>query len=408
MILQTLGEFILIYGLGICAWQLFARLPLAAPEIIGPLVLIGALRISQIGLPPAPDFLFPAAQVIIGIFIGSMLNKSALHELRQMVLPALVIIVWTLSMIFIIGLFLHRFSVMDLPTAMLSASMGGLPEITVLAIASGAIAAVVILMQMIRMVGTVMLFPVMVQWLERKKIAEQIKGKKGNCTPAEVSQPDSTNKKLNIDHPENIEDNGQNNPGKSAKNGSISKFKTSTSVEFDHVIKQWHLFKITWKKTILTLSVAIAGGLLLHYLGVPAGLMVGSSFLIATASIAGLPISKISPRILSLLLVAIGVNLSENITIETLYAIANPDLLFPILVASIIMFASSFGVAWIIANLTNWDYPTSFLAAAPAGFTVMTALALKYELNPVRVSMLHLCRLFSIKIFLPFYFMTLI
>jgi len=65
-------------------------------------------------------------------------------------------------------------------------------------------------------------------------------------------------------------------------------------------------------------------------------------------------------------------------------------------------------VAWIIHRLTGWDLPTSLLAAAPGGFTVMTALAIKHDLDPVKISMLHLCRLFTIKMFIPFIFMWLI
>jgi len=387
LFLQTLGEVILVFGLGICGWQLFAKLRFPAPEIIGPVILIGALRISQLELPPAPEFLFPAAQVIIGIFVGSMLDKDALRDLRPMVSSALVIIVWTLSMIFLIGFFLHRFSVMDLPTAMLSASMGGLPEITVLAVASGASAAVVIVMQMIRMVGTVMLFPVLLNWLEKKNMVPVYN--QGNSNRGNREQAD------------------QNYKGKPAFQKTYFRFNLKLSMISSFLFNQWQTLKTFWKEITLTLAVATAGGLLLHNIGVPAGLMVGSTFAVATASIAGLPIRQISPRVLSLLLVAVGVNVSDNITIDTIHTMANPNFLIPILIASAVMFASSFGIAWVISRMTSWDYPTSFLAAAPGGFTVMTAMAIKHGLNPIRVSMLHLCRLFSIKIFLPLYFMTL-
>ena len=386
MFAQTIIDVILLFGLGICAWQLFARLRLPAPEILGPVILIGALRISQIDLPPAPEFLFPAAQVVIGIFVGSMLDKSAVRQLRPMITSALVIIAWALSMIFVIGFFLHRFSVMDLPTAMLSASMGGLPEITILAVASGASAPVIIVMQLIRMFGTVMLFPVMLQWLENKGIVKN-KGITGNSETKKAAD--------------------EKQPAKNT--ASKNKFTfILNQLSLANFYKHLNVFKSFWNKVLLTLAIASSGGLLLNYLGVPAGLMVGSTFAIAAASIAGLPISKISRSILSLLLVAVGINVSENITAETLHTMGNPDFLFPILIASAVMFASSFGVAFIITCITGWDYPTSFLAAAPGGFTVMTALAIKNNLDPVKVSMLHLCRLLSIKMFLPLYFMTLI
>jgi uncharacterized membrane protein AbrB (regulator of aidB expression) len=45
------------------------------------------------------------------------------------------------------------------------------------------------------------------------------------------------------------------------------------------------------------------------------------------------------------------------------------------------------------------------LAAAPAGFSVMTALAVDYDKDPFRVSMTHLCRLLAVKTIVPFVFM---
>lgn len=404
MLYQIICDALLVFGLGLGGWQIVARLRMPAPEILGPVVLIGALRVwHTIDLPSMPEFFFPAAQVILGIFIGSMLDRKAARELKSMALSALVIVVWTLSMIVIIGFFLERYSVMDFQTALLSASMGGLPEITVLAMASGASAAVIIVMQLIRMLGSIMLFPVLFQKLENKKIGNNKQSVMVSVLDTEdrPEKPALEQSNYKADHAHHQADN---NPRQNTS------FPDRIKLSFNRraIRQQAQFFRESWKRVLLTLVVAAAGGLFFDSLGVPAGLMIGSTFFVATASLTGLPVSKISQSLLSILLVAVGINVAESITLDTILTMTQTEFVMPILIATTVMFASSLGVAWIIHRLTGWDLPTSLLAAAPGGFTVMTALAIKHDLDPVKVSMLHLCRLFAIKLFIPFVFMWLI
>lgn len=70
---------------------------------------------------------------------------------------------------------------MVLYTAMLSASMGGLPEITVIALASGAGVTVIIVMHMIRMLGTILIFPLLLKWLEERETRSSKKPPKSQC-----------------------------------------------------------------------------------------------------------------------------------------------------------------------------------------------------------------------------------
>ncbi len=375
--MQTISDIALLFGLGLIGWFLLNRLRMPASELIGPVIIIGALRAMQVNLPTSPDFLFPAAQIVIGIFVGSMLNRDAVRELKPMAVSAVVIIAWALSVVFVAGFFLARFSALDLYTAMLSASMGGLPEITVIALASGAEVTVIMVMQMIRMLGTVLLFPLLLKWLERREnssagIAALKPGSGGGAAEPEATPP-----------------------------GSPLKLTFNRA----KLHKLGFAFKDSWLRVLVTLAVASTGGLLLDALGVPAGLLVGSTIFVAAVSVAGLPVSRLSPRLLDLLLVFIGITVADNISMETLTTMVDPDFLIPILAATAAMFATSFGVAWIIYRLTGWDFPTSFLAAAPGGFTVMTALAIKHDRDPFKVSMLHLCRLLSINLFIPFVFM---
>jgi uncharacterized protein len=382
MFLQLFGDILLLMGLGLGGWFLLARLRMPAAEILGPVVLIGTLRALQVDLPSSPSFLFPAAQVVIGIFVGSMINRETVRELKPMALSALIIITWALSIIFIIGFFLARYTALDLYTAMLSASMGGLPEITIIALASGAGIAVIVVTQMLRLLITVFIFPIVLSRLEKRQ-NRSVAGDSGFVFVDKHKLPE------------------ENRAAASLKD----KVKTIFSQETFKRCR--HSFITSWTRVLFTMALAAAGGLIFEYLGVPAGLLVGATVFIAAAAVAGIQVSRLSPFLFDLLLVYIGITIADNISLETISTIGNLDLLVPILIATAIIFVTSFIISWIIYKLTRWDYPTCFLAAAPGGFTMMTALAVKHRLDPLKVSMLHLCRLLSINMFLPFLFMFL-
>ncbi|MGM0688054.1 MAG: AbrB family transcriptional regulator [Bacillota bacterium] len=72
-------------------------------------------------------------------------------------------------------------------------------------------------------------------------------------------------------------------------------------------------FRESWFRILITLLIASVGGLLLEWLGVPAGLLVGSTIFVASISVADVPVSKLSPRLLDLLLVFIGITVADNI-----------------------------------------------------------------------------------------------
>jgi uncharacterized protein len=390
MLITTFGEILLLFGLGLLGWLALAKLRMPASEILGPAALIGTLRVLQVDLPLSPPFLFPVAQIIIGIFVGSMLTRQTVRELKPMALSAAIIVAWALSIIFAIGFFLDRFTALDLYTAMLSASMGGLPEITIIALASGASIAVIVVTQMLRLIGTVLIFPVILKWLEKRAA-----GGAGNGN----HEPDRRESRKAVNEP--AAGSGCEKP-----EGPVERIRAYFSRESIRI--RARTFRLSWKRIVFTLIVASSGGLLFNALGVPAGLLVGATVFIAAVSVSGAKVSKLSPRLFDLLLVFIGISIADNISAETVKTIGNPELLIPILIATTVIFATSFVISAVIHRLTGWDYPTCFLAAAPGGFTMMTALAIKSGLDPLKVSMLHLCRLLSINMLIPFIFMFLI
>lgn len=403
-------EIALLFALGLTGWLLLSLVRMPASEVLGPALLIGALRVMEIELPASPGFLFQGAQVVIGIFVGSMLTRDTLRELKPMALSALIILAWVLSIVFFIGFALSRYSELDLYTAMLSASMGGLPEITVIAIASGAGVAVIVIMQLLRLLGTIFIFPLVLGHIDKKekRPKKEIRGNlpvktmNDSACKADIETELGGNKNLNGKAKTDISSNAGINKSFIFYYDRIKAHFTYEKLA--HVI---YSIKESWLRVIITLAIASVGGVLVEWIGVPAGLLVGSTVFVGTASVLGVPVSRLSTTLFNLLLVLIGITIADIVTPDTFTPMGEAAFLVPILLATAFMFATSFLVAWIIYRITSWDFATSFLAAAPGGFTVMTALAIKYNRDPFKVSMLHLCRLLSINIFIPLVFMFL-
>ncbi len=356
-------DFLILFALGGLGWALFSWLRAPVPPLLGTLLVIGVLRVLEMPIPDAPRYLAPVVQVFLGLYIGSKVNRDTVRELKSLLVPAVVISTWALTVIFLVGWLLSRLTWLDGFTAVLSSSIGGLPEMMVLSVATGADLAVVIVMQTFRMLATVAIFPLIYhKWFV----------------------PD-----------------GQHHQAQQPVNSRRAETKSAARELYAYFAHRPHIL-------LFSLLVALAGGWLLSSLGVPAGIMVGSMLAVAAAGVAGLPMRSLHPRLFSPLLVTVGIMVSDNFGPETAQTLLSGRLLWPVIISTCVIFASSLGIAWIIHRLSGWDMPTSFLAAAPGGFTVMTTLAIRYNKDPFKVSMLHLCRLMAIKTVVPLVFMFFI
>ncbi len=360
-VLNLIQDMVILTALGLCGWALLKLLHFPIAPLLGAIIVIGSLRVLDFPIPTSPPFLLPLAQIFLGIFVGSKLNRNTVKQLKEMASPAAIIIIWAIGVAFGLGFILAKLTYLDLYTAILSSSMGGLPEMTVISLATNAKTEIVIVMQASRMIITAVAFPLLLKLFIRN-----------GCNHGEETRGSSLN-----------------------EDDADADADTNSTQEY-------------WSRLIITLAAALGGGALFHFLGVPAGAMVGSMVFIAAVSIAGVKVITLSSNIFGLLLMGIGITVADNITQETVSGLMSGSLLFVIILSAVLIFLSSLLVAVLIAKITGWDYPTSFLAAAPAGLMIMTMLAVKYERNPFRVSSLHLCRLIAIKSILPLVFMMLI
>jgi membrane AbrB-like protein len=151
-------------------------------------------------------------------------------------------------------------------------------------------------------------------------------------------------------------------------------------------------------KFVLTAAVAIGGGLLGHYLKIPAGAMIGSMLAAALYNI----ITKQAavPRYLPLVLqIAAGAMIGARMTRENILSLK--DMVIPALIIVFGVVIINFTIGLLITKFSSLDLATSLFASAPGGMTEMTLAANAMGADTPKVALLQLLRLISVITLLP-------
>ncbi len=347
-------ELILLYVLGMVGSFLGRKGRLPAAPVLGSLIFLTILRLIGIPLPELPEVSVLIIQVALGLMVGARFNEETSQPLIGIAKPAFIVSFWALSLAFVSGYIITSLTALDLNTAILSSSVGGLPEMTVLAVATDADPVVVIFFHITRLIVTLMLFPVALKWLKIK-----------------FPEPPPAQNEIKAENK--------------------SPYKPQRSLG----------------SALFTLAGAILVGFLSHAAQIPAGGLVGAIIFMVICGRLRLPVFHPPHYLLNWFLIGVGVMIADRIDTTSLTAIISAQIIIPLILSIILIIGSSLFVAFLIHRFAGWDPISAYLAAAPAGFTIMTALALQENRNPVAISLMHLSRLMVLKLILPFVFMLL-
>lgn len=362
---------------GYLGFLIFGKLSVPSPAILGSIIVLGILRALDFPLPAFPPSIFPLIQIVLGLFLGTKITRGVLKEIKSVYKPSIIIVVWTVSIIFFLGFLLTSTTDLNIHTAILSSAMGGLPEMMVLALVADTNISFVILMQTVRLLLTVIIFPLLFNhWMKNKGIE----------TEFEKNDPESnrTSDKRDI--------------SKSYFRFPFGTYNLKAKTENKDLIYRLG-------NSFLLFLIAAVGGFLLIQLGVPAGGMIGAMLFVAIFSISGVQFKPLSPKLLIFVQICVGIMATENITSDTVKALASLETLWIVLLISFVTFGSSILVSLLIYKTTNWDYPTCFLVSSPGGFSAIMALSVQYNIEPLKISIVHLCRLLILKMVIPLFYM---
>ncbi len=145
------------------AWVL-ERLEVPAGALIGAMLAATALNLSGWEAPPLPDWVRFGAFAAIGWLLGQQVTRDTLTSLRSAIVPIAVVVVSLLAAGGLVALALRLLG-LDVGTAFLAASPGGISHMAALAADSGANATVVVTAHLVRVIAVVATAPFMLRWL---------------------------------------------------------------------------------------------------------------------------------------------------------------------------------------------------------------------------------------------------
>ncbi len=149
------------------------RFGLPAGALVGPVIVgvgLGALDIPHGVWPPG---VLQAAFALIGIWVGSRFDPDALREIGKLAPIVLMFTVVLMAGCAVIGWALAMLTGMDLLSAYLATTPGGIDAVTIAALETGANMALVLPIQVLRLLVMVLAGPTVVRWLVRRHKAAQ-------------------------------------------------------------------------------------------------------------------------------------------------------------------------------------------------------------------------------------------
>ncbi len=166
---------------------LFCRLKIPGGMLVGGIIGAAILNIAwNTAYIPRIGKIF--AQSVAGAFIGSSVKKNELKEMRRILKPAAILLGSYLVMNLGMGLLLYAISPISAPTALFSAVPGGISDIPLIAADMGANAPQVAVLQFVRLVIGIGVFPSMIHYLCREQ--EQESGE--SASPPKMNQTNSS------------------------------------------------------------------------------------------------------------------------------------------------------------------------------------------------------------------------
>lgn len=150
----------------------FYKMKVPGGLMIGAVIGVAAINIL-FGAAYMPNETKTVTLIIAGAFIGCTVEKSDLQRLPYIVKPTVIMLFSFLVLNLLAGAIIYWIGPLDLVTSLMSAVPGGISDTPIIAAVMGADAPKVAVMQMVRQVLGIGIFPSMIMaYHSRKKIAE--------------------------------------------------------------------------------------------------------------------------------------------------------------------------------------------------------------------------------------------
>lgn len=159
-------EFLFVFLVAYCLGGLFQWQRIPAGQLLGALIGTALVNIFLLEVSYTEEIRF-VSRVLAGIMIGMRINQEDVHHLKTMYRPLLFLTGGMLVYTTVLAYFLHTFAGIDMTTALYACVPGGISDISLIAEEYGANLPQVAMVQTIRLLAIMLLYPHFVTFLTK-------------------------------------------------------------------------------------------------------------------------------------------------------------------------------------------------------------------------------------------------
>ncbi|MCL2568206.1 MAG: AbrB family transcriptional regulator [Oscillospiraceae bacterium] len=341
---------LLLHLVGLIGGLLARKCKVPAGALLGAMVSVVALNMVT-GIEQAyPLNLRFVVQVFSGILIGLTFTRTDIIMLRRMFKSVLILLGAMLTLNVLFAFIVHRFTTLDLTTALFVTAPGGMSDLALIAVDFGADTRQVAMLHVFRFGFVVLFFPFAI----RRTMLRKHKENEAEKPPCPINVPTTAK------------------PCLSTKRKALRIF--------------------------LTVLVAGTGAFLARAAGVPAGALIGS----VTATVifgAGAQLALFPKKARIGVQVFAGCFLGSQITLQAVEYIRT--LPGPMAIILVQVFVVAFGVSWLLRRFSTMDRTSCLFASIPGGMVEMGILAEEMGLDVPRIILMHTCRIVGVVSMMP-------
>ena len=300
--------------------------------------IIGTTILSMTtGMAEMPFTARLIAQIIAGAFIGSSVDRDDLAKLKTVYKPFIIVIASLAAVNLVAGTLVYRFGPLDRLTSFMCCVPGGMGDTPLIAAELGAQMPPVVILQFVRMVVGIGVFPSVILWATKNE-GETVAEKAGH---------------------------------EMAKKKEVSPMSL----------------------TIGSLLLAGVFGVIGRKLGVPSGALLFAILTILVLKLAGVPV--VYPKwIKRMAQVLSGAYIGCSVGLDTLYML--PALILPALIIVGVYMINAFITGNIIAKTCGISKRESMLMVTPAGATDMALISADIGVNSPNLIVLQIVRMLTV------------
>jgi len=277
-------------------------------------------------------------QIAAGAFIGSGIKRKDVMDLKTMIKPAALMISFMITLDLLMGFIMYKATGISLVTCLFASAPGGIVDMSLISNDMGADASKVAILQLVRLMSVMILFPVIIKFADRK----------------------------------------YNTPKKNNENDLIGE-----CAETNMCLKEKCI------NLMITIGVALLAGFIGYISKIPAGAMtfamlsVGALNVIFNKGYMPINIRRATQ-------VFAGVLIGERMMYSDLIALRS--VLFPAFILLIGIIVVNLCIGFLISRVSKLELTTSLLASAPGGVSDMAIIAKDLGGDAPKVAILQLVR----------------